>query len=37
MFICNHMIYYDIILNDMQIRVKFPDDINKFIARSELF
>ena len=37
LFIGNHMIYRDIIVNDMQIRVEAPDDINKFIARNELF
>ena len=37
MFIGNHMTYRDIIVNDMQIRVEAPDDINKFIARNESF
>ena len=31
------MTYRDIIVNDMQIRVEAPDDINKFIARNESF
>ena len=37
MFIGNHMIYRDIIVNNMQIRVEAPDDVDKFIAQNELF
>ena len=37
MFIGNHMIFRDIIVNDMQIRVEAPDDIDKFIAQNESF
>ena len=35
MFIGNHMIYRDIVVNDMQITVEDPDDINKFITKNE--
>ena len=31
------MIYRDIIVNDMQVRVEAPDDINKLIAQNESF
>ena len=37
MFIGNLMICRDIIVNDMQIRVEAPDDINTFLARNESF
>ena len=37
MFTGNHMTYCDIIVNNMQIRVEAPNDINKFIARNESF
>ena len=35
MFIGNHMIYRDIVVNDIQITVEDPDDINKFITKNE--
>ena len=36
-FIGNHMIYRDIVVNNTQVRVEAPDDINKFIVRNESF
>ena len=37
MFIGNHMIYRDIIANDMKIRVEAPDDIKDYILKNESF
>ena len=33
--VIDHMIYCDIVVNDTQIRVEDPDDINRFITQNE--
>ena len=37
MFINNHVIYRDLIINDMQIQIEAPEEIKTFISRNESY
>ena len=37
MFINNHVIYRDLIINDMQIQIEAPEEIKTFISRNQSY